>query len=137
MTKLAQLEIQVRVLRARLDRLEARRQQPKREAAPRPDGAVVGAREKLWAQYLLLEMTRGHGRVRLTKLNFALRRKLNPDEFCRWFSARDRRGIPEGSGPDVRFRQALADAIAELEAREKNIAAAVVERNGTLYDAVR
>lgn len=44
-----------------------------------------------------------------------MRHRLNPSEFARWLSVRDRRGIPAGSAPDRRFRQALEAAIAELE----------------------
>jgi hypothetical protein len=117
------VQVELRWLKARVAALERaqamRRPRPTREAAPRPDDAIVAHREKLWARYLELEMRFGHGRVKLTKLAFAIRHRLNPDEFCRWFSATDRRGIPEGSGPDLRFRKALTDAIAELESRAK------------------
>jgi hypothetical protein len=113
-------QLRLRLLRveARVAVLEARRP-PKRPAAPRPDDAIIGAREKLWAKYLLLEMARGHGRVKLTKLSFAVRYKLNPTEFTRWFSGTDRKAIAEGTGQDQRFRRALVDAIAELEARSR------------------
>lgn len=121
MTRVDRLELQVRVLRARVDAWEAtqaaRPAPRKRAVAPRPDDSVIAAREELWAKYLRLEMTHGHGRVKLTKLAFAVRHRLNPDEFCRWFSPTDRRGVPAGSGPDRRFRQALVDAIAELQTR--------------------
>jgi hypothetical protein len=116
-------QLRLRLLRVegRLAALEvaqaARPPRRKRTAALRPDDAVVAVREGLWAQYLELEMPFGHGRVKLTKLAFAIRHRLNPDEFCRWFSANDKRGIPEGSGPDLRFRQVLIDAIDGLEAR--------------------
>jgi hypothetical protein len=119
MDKLDRLELQVRVLRSRLDRLEARRAQHKREAAPRPDDAIISARESLWAKYVMLEMRYGHGRVKLTKLSFSTLFRLNPSEFTRWFSAADKKAIGEGTGQDQRFRGALAAAIAELETRAR------------------
>jgi hypothetical protein len=100
----------------------------KRVAAPRPSNAVVAAREQLWARYLELEMEFGHRRVKLTKLAFAVRHHQNPDEFVRWFSATDRRGIPQNSDPDRHFRQALTDAIAELEARAGEISGHHVQK---------
>jgi hypothetical protein len=119
-----QLAVWQRRVEARLRALEAsqgaRPARHKRVAAPRPDGGVVAAREALWARYLRLEMTRGHGKVRLTKLSFAMRFKLNPTEFCRWLSPTDRRGIAEGSGPDLRFRESLAAAIRGLEGRTRS-----------------
>lgn len=120
MTLMAQLRLQVRALAARVDVLEAAACRParrKRERAPRPTDGIIATREAQWAKYLRLEMMHGHGRTKLSKLAFAIRHRLNPDEFCRWFSATDRRGVPAGSGPDVRFRQALTDAISELEGR--------------------
>jgi hypothetical protein len=118
-------QLRLRLLRveARVRALEAaaalRPSPPKREAAPRPDDAVVTAREQLWARYIELEMRFGHGKVKLTKLAFAVRHRLNPDEFCRFFSATDKRGIPEGSTPALRFYQVLREAIAELETRAR------------------
>jgi hypothetical protein len=125
-TQLAQLRLQVRALAARVGALEAARPAPrKRTAAPRPGDAIIGERERLWVRYVMLEMQHGHGRVALTRLSFSVRWRLNPTEFNRWFSARDRRGIPAGSAPDQRFHRALADAIAELEARQKSKSQAV------------
>jgi hypothetical protein len=117
------MQVELRWLKARVAALESaqamRRPQAKRAAAPRPTDGVCAARESLWAKYVMLEMRFGHGRVKLTKLAFAIRHRLNPDEFCRFFSATDKRGIPEGSGPAVRFYQVLRDSIAELEARAR------------------
>jgi hypothetical protein len=119
-----QLRNELRTVQARLAALEAalaaRPARRKRAAAPRPDDSVVAGREQLWAQYLRLEMTHGHGRTKLSKLAFATKWHLNPDEFVRWFSATDKRGVPEGSKPDRSHRRALAAAIAELEGRGKN-----------------
>jgi hypothetical protein len=124
MSKYDLLLSRVRWLESRLRAMEAaqaaffpRPARKKRVAAARPSNAVVVEREQLWARYLELEMEFGHRRVKLTKLAFAIRHHQNPDEFVRWFSATDKRGIPEGSDPDRHFRQALNDAIAELEAR--------------------
>jgi hypothetical protein len=114
--KLDLLRTQVRSLEARLDALEARRARRKRVAAPQASGGIIAEREKLWARYVLLDVAH---RGRITRLAFAMRHRLNPTEFCRWFSVADRRGIPEGSGPDLRFRRALTDTIAELEARAR------------------
>jgi hypothetical protein len=127
--KIDQLRLEMRVMRtrfeARLEALEARRDRRKRQAAPRPDARVIADRERLWARYIELEMRFGHGRCKLSKLSFAVRHRLNPTEFCRWFSATYARGIAAGSGPDLRFREALTGAITELEAR------AEVLRNGS------
>jgi hypothetical protein len=121
MTKYDLLLSRVRWLESRMRAMEAAqvRRRSKRVPAPRPTNAVVAGREALWAKYVMLEMRFGHGRCRLTKLSFAVRHRQNPSEFCRWFSATDRRGVPADSGPDLRFRQALNDAIAELEARAR------------------
>jgi hypothetical protein len=124
-------QLRLRLLRveARLRALEAalapRPVPSKRAAAPRPADAVVTGREQLWARYLELEMPFGHGRVKLTKLGFAMRHRLNPDEFCRFFSATDKRGIPEGSTPALRFYQVLREDIAKLEARSTSAIAAL------------
>ena len=124
MTKLDQLQLQMRAQAKRIEALEAaqaaRPARPKRMAAPRPSDSVIAGRERLWSKYVMLEMQHGHGRVRLTKLGFAARHGLNPSELGRWLSPTDRRGIAEGSKPDRSHRRELADAIAELEARGKN-----------------
>jgi hypothetical protein len=119
--KLDQLTLQVRTLMRRIDQLEAAlaSRPARRTKAPRPSDAVVVEREKLWARYIELEMRFGHGRTKLSKLAFAIKHHLNPDEFCRWFSATDKRGVSEGSAPDRNIRRDLAAAIAELEARKK------------------
>jgi hypothetical protein len=121
MSKYDLLLSRVRWLESRMRAMEAaqaaRPARRKRVPAPRPDNAIVAAREKLWARYIELEMRYGHGRVKLTKLAFATRHGLNPDEFVRFFSATDKRGIPEGSVPAVSYYRALNDAISELEAR--------------------
>jgi hypothetical protein len=121
-TKLDQLRAQLRAHTQRIDELQARiavlEGQPARPARPRrapQPGRDIAGREALWARYIELEMRHGHGRVKLSKLAFAIRHRLNPDEFVRWFSAADRRGIPDSSGPDRNHRRALAAAIAELE----------------------
>ena len=116
------VQAELRFLKARVAALEAAEaaRRRKRPAAPKPSDAIITERYELWAKYIRLEMRFGHGRCRLTKLAFAMRWRLNPTEFCRWFSASDRRGIPEGSGPDRSFRRELNAAIAELEARGKN-----------------
>jgi hypothetical protein len=123
------VQAEIRWLKARMAALEAaqaaRPARRKRVAAPRPDDPTIAAREKLWARYVLLDVSH---RGRITKLNFALRHRLNPTEFCRWFSVSDARGIPQGSGPDLRFRQVLTDAIADLEARAL-LATATVEKD--------
>jgi hypothetical protein len=116
-TELRQLQIQVRMLAARVATLEAAQtRKPRRAAAPRPDEAVVVAREKLWARYIELEMRFGHGRVKLTKASFTTRWQLSHSEFCRWLSPHGR-GIPAGSIPDARFHRALHAAIRELDER--------------------
>jgi hypothetical protein len=124
MTKFEQLQLQVRAQAKRIEALEAavaaRPTPHKRERAPRADDRDIAGREELWATYLRLEMTHGHGRTKLSKLSFAIRHRLSPDEFVRWFSATDKRGVPAGSKPDRSHRRALADAIAELEARGEN-----------------
>jgi hypothetical protein len=113
-------QLRLRLLRVegRLAALEAaqaaRPARRKRVAAPRPGDDVIAGREKLWARYVLLDVSH---RGRISKLAFAMRYRLNPTEFCRWFSTADRRGVPENSGPDQRFRKVLIDAIGELEAR--------------------
>jgi BMFP domain-containing protein YqiC len=130
-TEFDRLRLQVRTLTkgnealaARVATLEAtlaaRPAPRKRIAAPRPDDRDIVGREKLWATYLALEMQHGHGGTKLSKLSFAIKHRLSPDEFVRWFSATDRRGVPAGSKPDRSHRRALADAISELEARSKN-----------------
>jgi hypothetical protein len=117
-TEFRQLKIQVRTLAARLAALEAaqaaRPARRKRERAPRPTDAIITARRRLWAQYVLVHVAH---RGRVTYLSFAVKHRLNPSEFARWFSMSDARGIPPGSGPDRRFYQALTGAIAELEGR--------------------
>jgi hypothetical protein len=121
MTKYDLLLSRVRWLESRMRAMEAAqvRRRSKRVPAPRPTNAIVAAREKLWARYIELEMRYGHGRMKLTKLAFAVRHGLNPDEFVRFFSATDKRGIPEGSVPAVSYYRELNDAIAELEARAR------------------
>jgi hypothetical protein len=126
-TEFDRLRLQVRTLTRRNDALEARLvaleaaqcarpARSKREAAPRPDSAVVDENRALWAAYLEAEMKYGHGRVRkLTKGFFAMRHSITPSEFYRLFSYSDKRGIPPGSGPFVRMRGALTAATAELE----------------------
>jgi hypothetical protein len=119
MNKLDRLELQVRALIARVGTLESaqamRRQRPKRTAAPRPADPTVAAREALWARYVLLDVPH---RGRITKLAFAVKHRLgDPSDFRRFFSAADKRGIPEGSVPAVRFYRAINDAIAEARAR--------------------
>ena len=123
MTRLDRLQLQMRAQEARITVLEAalaaKATPRKRESAPKPDSAVVTKRLKLWGRYIDLEMLYGHGRMRYTYLAFAVKWYLNPDEFCRFFSASDRRGIPEASEPAKSFYRALNTAIAELEARAK------------------
>jgi hypothetical protein len=133
MTKFDQLRLEVRVLRARLDRLEARRQrQPKREAAPRPTDAIIAGRKGLWDRFILLQVGRGP----TSKLAFAVKHHLgDASEFRRFFSASDKRGICEGSAPAVRYYRALNDAIAELEGRDgdhkSSAAIAAVDSHGS------
>jgi hypothetical protein len=117
---LMNVRAEIRWLKARLATVEgilaARPPRRKRVGAPRPTDPIIAAREKLWARYVLLDVAH---RGRITKLAFAIRHRLNPTEFCRWFSGTDTRGIPEGSAPALRFYQALNDVIAELEARAR------------------
>jgi hypothetical protein len=115
------LRMEVRGLVARVAALEAARSpRRKRATAPRPDDAAVMEIHKLWARYLELEMQFGHGRMKLSKLAFAIKWHLNPDEFVRAFSFTDTHGIPQGSVPDQNHRRALAGAMSELEARGEN-----------------
>jgi hypothetical protein len=132
MTAVGRLRLEVQVLKAQVAALmaaqpAARPARPKR--APQA-GRDINAREKLWAKYLVLEMQHGHGRMKLTKLAFAVRHRLNPDEFCRWFSASDRRGVPDGSGPDRNHRRALETAIAELESGKNQSCNASLNSHG-------
>ena len=124
MTKLDQLQLQMRAQAKRIEALEARlaARAPKRMAAPRPSDSVIAGRERLWSKYVMLEMQHGHGRVlRLYQVwAIAARHGLNPSELGRWLSPTDRRGIAEGSKPDRSHRRELAAAIAQLEARAKN-----------------
>jgi hypothetical protein len=101
----------VRSLEARVRALEAKR---RRKAVPPPTDADIMERHALWAAYLQAEMQYGHGRCRLTKTAFAVRHGFPLSEFYRWFSGRDRRGVPASSGPDQRFRDELAAATAKL-----------------------
>jgi hypothetical protein len=112
-------QLRLRLLRCeqRLAVLEAsmaaRPARTKRTAAVRPDDAIIAARERLWAEYIELEMTRGHGRCKLTKASFTARWRLSHSEFCRWLSPSGR-GILAGTIPDARFHRALRAAIGEL-----------------------
>jgi hypothetical protein len=121
----------MRRMRARLDAVEAalaaRRARKKRVPAPRPSDAVITTRERIWARYLKLEMQFGHGRMKLTRLAFAVKWRLNPSEFCRWFSVTDKRGIPAGSGPDLCFQRALANAIEEFRTKKSRPEAVSLE----------
>jgi hypothetical protein len=120
MTELAQLRLQVRMQGKRIEALEAlvaaRPAHRKRAAAPRPDHGVIAENYALWAAYLQAEMEFGHGRARkLTKAYFAIKHNIPVCEFYRLFSSEDRRGIPAGSGPFLRMRNAMIDATAELK----------------------
>jgi hypothetical protein len=116
-TKLDHALIEIRILRNRVEALEAvRAARPKRERAPKPDSAVVTKRKNIWARLVLLHVQYGHGR--LTKLKVCIKYGLgDPSDLCRFLSADDARGIPEGSVPAVRYYGALREFIAELEAR--------------------
>jgi hypothetical protein len=112
------VEAELRRLNARLATVEGilavRAARRKCVAAPRPDDAIIAGRVRLWDRFVLLQV--GHGPT--TKLHFVVKHHLgDAAEFRRFFSATDKRGIPEGSAPALRFYQALNDAIAELEAR--------------------
>jgi hypothetical protein len=110
----------MRALEARVRALETASGKRRRTRASHPDADVMRERESLWIKYLMMQMNRGHTTVKLTKLAFATRHRLNPSEFTRWLSAADARGIAVGSGPDLNFRKALADAISELGTRVPN-----------------
>ena len=122
MTQLARALLENRVLRdrvatceGRIAALEAARPRRKRESAPKPTDAIVTGRLKLWSRLVLLHLQ--YGRGRLTKLKVCVKYGLgDPSDLCRFLSADDRRGIPEGSAPAVRYYQALREFIAELEA---------------------
>jgi hypothetical protein len=111
MTGIAQLRLQMRSLEARVRALEAKR---RRKAVPPPSSAVILERHALWAAYIQAEMQYGHGRCRLTKAAFGGRHGFPLSEFYRWFSGKDRRGVPASSGPDQRFRAELTAATAKL-----------------------
>ena len=113
MTRLDQLERRIAILEAAQAARPAKR---KRECAPKPDSAVVTKRVNLWARLVLLHVQ--YGRGRLTKLKVCIKYGLgDPSDLCRFLSADDARGIPEGSIPAVRYYQALREFIVELEAR--------------------
>jgi hypothetical protein len=121
MTQFDQLRLQMRGLVKRIAALEAaqtaRPARHKRIAAPRPDDAIIAARERLWDRFVLLQV--GHGPT--TKLAFVVKHRLgDPSDFCRFFSGAGKRGIPEGSVPANRYCKALREAIAELEARRRS-----------------
>ena len=95
---------------------------PARERRPRtarhsarPDSATIGERYGLWAE--VVTGTMNAGGPALTKTCFAELHSLSRSEFCRWLSAKDGRGIPAGSVPDVSIRRALQQALAELRQR--------------------
>jgi hypothetical protein len=112
-TRLDQLERRIAILEAAQAARPAKR---KRECAPKPDSAVVTKRVNLWARLVLLHVQ--YGRGRLTKLKVCIKYGLgDPSDLCRFLSADDARGIPEGSIPAVRYYQALREFIVELEAR--------------------
>ena len=119
LTRFDRLQLQVRVLAARIATLEAaqaaRPAQRKRERALRPDDADMDERDGWWAEYLQMEMIHGHGRTKLTKAAFATRHGIPLSEFYRCFSRRDRRGIPKGSTPYLRIRAELIEASAKLK----------------------
>ncbi len=107
-------------LAARVEALEAalaaRPAKRKRESAPKPDDAVVTNRQTLWSRLVLLHLQ--HGRGRLTKLKVCVKYGLgDPSDLCRFLSADDARGVPEGSIPAARYYRALRTFISELEAR--------------------
>jgi hypothetical protein len=116
-TQLARALLEIRTLRQRVEALEtARPAKRKRECAPKPDSAVVTKRVNLWARLVLLHVQ--YGRGRLTKLKVCVRYGLgDPSDLCRFLSAGDARGVPEGSIPAERYYGALREFIAELEAR--------------------
>ncbi len=120
MTKLDRLQLQMRAQEARITVLEAalaaKATPRKRERAPKPDSAVVTKRQTLWSRLVLLHVQ--YGRGHLTKLKVCVRYGLgDPSDLCRFLSADDRRGIPEGSIPALRYYGALREFIAELEGR--------------------
>ena len=94
----------------------ARKRRPRniRHSAP-PDSATVRERYGLWAA--VVTGTMGAGGQALSKSCFAELHSLSRSEFCRWLSAKDGRGIPAGSVPDVSIRRALQQALAELRQR--------------------
>lgn len=133
MNRIDRLSLQVRQLTQRLAALEQSRRSTKRQPAPRPTDGVIDARERLWSKFVLLAAQYGRGRA--TRLNFAVKHALNPGEFSRWFSSRDRRGIPSGSVPDLNFHRALRTAIAELEARKPSTQVDSFDSHGNVTHA--
>ncbi len=107
-------------LAARVEALEAARPaKRKRESAPKPDSAVVAKRQTLWSRLVILHVQYGHGH--LTRLKVCVKYGLgDPSDLCRFLSADDARGIPEGSIPAGRYYRALREFIAELEAVRDN-----------------
>ena len=121
------VQAELRWLKDRVTALEALTARPapapvqepakrKRAAAPRPDDAIITKRLSLWSKLVLLHVQ--YGRGHLTKLKVCIKYGLgDPSDLCRFLSADDARGIPEGSIPAVRYYQALREFIVELEAR--------------------
>ena len=121
MTPLAQLRLQVRAQEKRIAALEAAEAA---RAAPSASvnalrsriAAVVTKRLSLWSKLVLLHLQ--YGRGRLTKLKVCIKYGLgDPSDLCRFLSAGDARGVPEGSIPAERYYGALRKFIAELETR--------------------
>ena len=121
------VQAELRWLKDRVTALEARTARPapapvqepakrKRAAAPKPDNAVITKRLNFWSRLVLLHLQYGHGR--LTKLKVCVKYGLgDPSDLCRFLSAGDARGVPEGSIPALRYYGALREFIAELEGR--------------------
>jgi hypothetical protein len=121
------VQAELRWLKDRVTALEALTARPapapvqepakrKRAAAPRPDDAIITKRLSLWSKLVLLHLQ--YGRGRLTKLRVCIKYGLgDPSDLCRFLSAGDARGVPEGSIPAERYYGALRKFIAELEAR--------------------
>jgi hypothetical protein len=96
------------------NKIERRPQRSKRIVAPRPSAAETAERRGLWDDYIILAM-RSPG-APTTELAFCMKHVgIGPDALSRWLTRDGRKYIATGSIPDLRIRQELAAARAELD----------------------